>query len=110
RSNDAYASVDPQNSLIPVQELIDYLHRLKPDVVVAVIGAPLEPFAVIVDPMTGFPQLSHSCSSSNGIFANPAVRLHQVVESFGTHAFSSSICQNSYADAFGRIADLILTP
>jgi hypothetical protein len=93
-----------------VQDLIDYLHRLKSDVVVAVIGAPLEPFAVLVDPMTGFPMMTHSCSSSNGIFANPAVRLHQVVESFGTHALSSSICQNGYADAFGHTADLILTP
>jgi hypothetical protein len=110
RSNDAYATVDPQHSLIPLPVFIDYLHRISPDFVLAVIGAPIEPFAVVVDPQNGFPAMEHSCSSSNGIFANPAVRAHQVVESLGAHALFTSICQDSYTDAFGHIGNLILTP
>ena len=109
RSNDTYASIDPEHSLVPAQVFIDYLHRI-PDVVVASISAPLDPFAVVVDQQTGFPSLQHGCSSTNGIFGDPAVRIRQVVGSLGGHGLVTSVCQNNYSDAFAQIANLILTP
>ena len=109
RSNDAYASIDPQHSLVPAQVFIDYLHRM-PDVVVASISGPVDPFSVVIDQQTGFPSLQHSCSSANGVFGDPSVRIHQIVGSLGTHGMVPNVCQNSYADALSQIATLILTP
>jgi hypothetical protein len=109
RPNDAYATIDPQHSLVPAQMFIDYLHRM-PDVVVAAIVAPIDPFAVVVDTQTGFPSLQVSCSSSNGTLGAPTVRLQQVVHSLGNHGLVASVCQDSYADALRAIGGLILAP
>src|SRR5262249_21191943 len=66
-----------------------------------------EPFAVNLDSMTGFPALTRSCSSSNGTFGDPAVRLNQVIASFGEKGTFTSICQDSYAASMQVIATLI---
>src|SRR5262249_33770106 len=109
-SNDALASSDPKHSLVPIQFYIDYSKRVKPvpnHIIGAAIVANVDPFSVVIDQQTGFPSLAHSCSSSNGTFGDPAVRIKQVIDSFGALGTITSICQNSYADAFGVIANLI---
>jgi hypothetical protein len=110
RSNDPLFYSDPLHACLPMQLYIDYFKRVKKTpnhVILAAISAPTDPFAVIVDQQTGFPALQHSCSSSNGTFGDPAVRIKQVTDSVGALGSFTSICQNSYADAFGVIANLI---
>jgi hypothetical protein len=110
RSNDALATIDPLHSLLPVQGYIDYLKRIKTDVVFATIAPNIDPFSVVIDQQTGDPSLQHSCSSSNGTFGDPAVRMHQVAAALGARALWTNVCQNSYADNLTQIANLILTP
>ena len=107
RSNDAYAAIDPQHSLTPLQEFIDFLKRIKPDVVVAGFSGVDDPFRVTVDE-TGIPFLGVTCTG-NDILAGPDIRIHQFVESFGAHGQFFSVCQY-YNDAFAQIASLILAP
>ena len=110
RSNDALAGADPKHSLVPIQFYIDYFQRVKslpPHVIGAAVAAQTEPFAVSIDQMTSFPALNHSCSSSNGTFGDPAVRMKQVIDSLGNLGTFTSICQNSYQDAMSVIANLI---
>jgi hypothetical protein len=109
-SNDQLAQSDPKHSLVPAQFYIDYFKRVKSvpnHIIAAAIVAPTDPFAVVIDQQTGFPSLQHSCSATNGTFGDPAVRIKQIVDSFGNLGTITNICQNSYADAFGVIANLI---
>jgi hypothetical protein len=109
-SNDGAAASDPMHSLVPAQFYIDYFKRVKPvpnHIIAAAIVANTDPFSVVIDQQTGFPSLAHSCSSSNGTFGDPPIRIKQIVDSFGALGTITSICQNSYADAFGVIANLI---
>ena len=106
-SNDALAQSDPKHSLIPAQFFKDYFTRLKKTsnkVFAAAVAAQTTPFSVVIDQQTGFPQLAHSCSSSNGTYGDPAVRLREVVDSFGQLGTFTSICQDSYAEAMAVIA------
>src|SRR5262249_29218080 len=76
-SNDALYPTDRLHSLYPTQLFINDFLRLKPDVVVFAIAAPPQPFSVTVIPMFGEPVLQHSCSSGNGTFGDPGVRIKQ---------------------------------
>jgi hypothetical protein len=51
--------------------------------------------------------LDHSCQTSSGTFADPAVRLQQLVSSFGDRGSLQPLCANSYSDLFSVIANLI---
>jgi hypothetical protein len=110
RSNDAYATIDPQHSLLPAQLFIDYLRRIKPDVVVAALTTPKDPFVVNVDQQTGYPYLVTNQSCSGVVFGFPTVRLHQVIGSRGPRGMIASECQSSYADSLSQIGNLILAP
>jgi hypothetical protein len=106
-SNDARAQTDPLTSLVPVQHYIDAFRALKnpPEHVrFSAIAAPANPMVVVSDQATGFAELQHSCSSQNGTFGDPAVRIGQVVDAFGANGSTTSICNDSYADAMNVIA------
>jgi hypothetical protein len=106
-SDDALAQSDPKHSLLPEKFFADYFQRVKgtPNhVLLAAVAAPTDPFLVVIDQQTGFPSLVHSCTSGNGTFGDPAVRLGQVIQSVGNLGTFASICQDSYADAMSVIA------
>jgi hypothetical protein len=106
-SNDARAQTDPMHSLVPIQHFIDTFRQLKPSaerIRVSAIAAPADPFSVEIDPQEGFAALAHSCMSSTGTFGDPAVRIKQLVDSFGANGGMTSICQDSYSDAISLIA------
>jgi len=106
-SNDARARADPMHSLVPIQHFIDTYRQLKSSperIRISAIAAPTDPFSIVVDQQTGFAALTHSCSSSNGTFGDPPVRIKQLVDSFGANGGITSICQNSYSDAISLIA------
>src|SRR5262249_28911373 len=90
---------------------IDYFQnrvkKLPRHVIAAAVAAQTQPFSVVLDPQTRFPALQHSCTSSNGTFGDPGVRLKQVIDSFGDLGTYISICQDSYAGAMAVIANLI---
>ena len=109
-SNDGAAVTDPQHSLVPLQFYVDYFRRVKSDpnrVITAVVAGPADPFAVVIDQQTGFPSLQHSCQATNGTFGDPAVRLAGLVSAFGRAGVNNSICENSWADVWGMIANTI---
>jgi hypothetical protein len=105
-SNDARAQTDPSHSLLPIQHFIDVFHQLKPSperIRVSAIAAATTPFNVVTD-QDGIAGLEHSCMSTNGTFGDPAVRIKQLVDSFGANGGMTSICQDSYSDAISLIA------
>jgi hypothetical protein len=53
-----------------------------------------------------WPQIAHVCGSDTGTtsFADPAVRIEQFVQQFGTNGFADSYCQTNYAGTLGLIA------
>lgn len=110
RSNDAYASIDPQHSLTPVTFFVDYLRRIDSDVVVAAIVAPDAPFFVHADPQMNLIGVVPSCTASNGLFGAPSARIHQLVSAFGAKGTTFSVCVDSDADTLQNIANLIMTP
>ena len=106
-SNDARAQTDPLHSLVPIQHYIDGFRALKsaPEHVrLSAIAAPETPVVVATDQQTGFAELQHSCSSQNGTFGDPAIRIGQLVDAFGANGSTTSICNDSYADAMNVIA------
>jgi hypothetical protein len=72
---------------------------------VAVISGPKTPYQVhwkapsTADTSCGaascpWPEITHSCTTANGAFADPAVRLHDFARSFGSDGFLLSICDD----------------
>ena len=53
--------------------------------------------------------MSHSCTASDGSFADPAVRVGAWVQTFGANGLLVPICPDSYAPSFDRIAQLLNT-
>ena len=54
--------------------------------------------------------MSHSCTASDGSFADPAVRVAAWAQSFGANGLFLPICVDSFAASFDRIAQLLNTP
>ncbi|HJZ83914.1 MAG TPA: hypothetical protein VKN99_02035 [Polyangia bacterium] len=112
-SNDALAQIDPLHALTPLQFFVDYFQRVKAlpgHEVLAAFAAHPQPFSVAVDPVTQFPSLLHSCSSSNGPIGDPAVRIKQLIDSLGDRGFFTSVCQNSYHNSMAGLARLVGAP
>jgi hypothetical protein len=102
--------------LIPVAEVTRQIRSLKafPDqqIVVAAIAGPPVPYVVdwrtapITD--TGpWPFIAHSCTASDGSFADPAVRIAQWALSFGDNGMLLPACEDNYGPALDRIAALL---
>jgi hypothetical protein len=132
-SADQYFQSDPKHSLVPVKTYIDYfqhLKRLPNHVIGAAIAAPPDPFNVSLDNAPGhnnWSQLSHNCFTTacatdprcdmrsaqydekhcDCVFGDPAVRLNQVVGSFGQQGTFVNICQDDYRESMRVIAQLI---
>jgi hypothetical protein len=111
------------SALIPVSTFVKDIQGLKPDpanqiLVAAVTGVDSTahtptPYAVEwtsqqndQGAMELWPSVAHNCISTNGdgSFADPAVRIAQFVNAFGSNGILYSICDNSYANALQAIA------
>jgi len=117
-------SSECDGSLVPVAEFVARLKALKAapnsEIVVGAITGPATPYTVtwknpsVVDTSCNaascpWPQIAHSCTSSDGSFADPAVRISDWVKAFGANGIVSSICDASFAPALQQIASRIGT-
>ena len=103
--------------LTPVSQIVAQIKALKAqpsyDIVVGAIIAPATPYTVEWISGKGqnqderWPELEHSCSSVDGSFGDPGVRIAQFVQAFGDNGVTTSICDNSYQPAFEIIASKI---
>ena len=105
--------------LTPVATFVAQLRSLKPrpdqQIVVAAIAGPSAPYdvkwhAASANDTGPWPVMSHSCTASDGSFADPAVRVGAWAHAFAPNGMLVSICQDSYAMSFDRIAQLLNTP
>jgi uncharacterized protein (TIGR03382 family) len=117
-------SSECDGSLIPVAEFVGRLKALKTapnsEIVVGAISGPTTPYTVtwknpsLMDTSCGlsscpWPMIAHSCSSADGSFADPAVRIANWVSAFGANGIASSICDVNFAPALQQIASRIGT-
>jgi hypothetical protein len=101
-----------------VTDFIAFLRKLKGDpakVFVAAVAGPPTPYQVRVKPPTqpdtaDWPEIGHSCTTADGAFADPAVRLNQLAESLGPYGHFESICGDSMNTPLRRIASLLTRP
>jgi hypothetical protein len=127
-------SNDSQGLVTSVSSFVSGIRALKADpdnqIVVGAIVAPTTPYTVAWIPAQGgentlpgelWPLVEHSCGpaagddvnpratqpTTDGSFGDPAVRIAQWVQAFGTNGVMASICDGSYAGAFGAIASKI---
>jgi hypothetical protein len=113
------ASSECDGALTPVGEFVARIRALKvspaSEIVMAAIAGPPAPYqvhwtdATTPDTSCGqsacpWPEISHSCTSSDGSFADPGVRVAQAVAAFGANGFASSICDPSFAAALQHAA------
>jgi hypothetical protein len=102
--------------LIPVSEVTQQIRSLKPfpdqQIVVTAITGPASPYTVKwrspVVPDTGpWPMIAHSCTASDGSFADPAVRITDFVHRFGNNGMLLPVCSDNWAPSLDRIASLL---
>jgi hypothetical protein len=80
--------------------------------VAALSGAP-DPYMVTLipsqsgDPSPSWPVIGHSCAQSATEFADPGVRIAELVKAFGANGLLLSICAPSFAPALQLIAQAI---
>ena len=105
--------------LAPVAGFVAQLRSRKPlpnqQIVVTAIAGPSVPYGVKwqaprANDTGPWPVMSHSCTASDGTFADPAVRVGAWVQSFGANGLLQPICSDDYAPSFDRIAQLLNTP
>jgi hypothetical protein len=126
-SYDTCTSDDASGYLIGVKDTAARLKALKSDptqVLVAAITGPTGPYVVHwknpTPPDTScgaascpWPEITHSCMAADTSYADPAIRMTDLVSEFGTNGLVLSICDDSFAPALDQIAaliDLKLTP
>jgi len=121
-------SNDTEQYLLPVVATANRLKSLKTDpnkVIVAAITGPAAPYTVTwkapstndnscgVADSCPWPVIAHSCTAADTSFADPAVRITQLANQFGSNGIVASICTNSLAAPLQTIAQAIvarLTP
>ena len=54
-----------------------------------------------------WPQIQHSCTASDGSFADPSVRIVEFVNQFGANGLVLPICSDNFGPSLDRIAMLI---
>jgi len=109
--------------LVPTRDFAAVIKALKPDptnqiLVAAIAGlypdrsrnAPYSVSwkrAVSGDPAGPWPEMVHSCVSTDTSFADPGIRIGEWVKEFGRNGVLQSICDSSFEPAMRRIADEI---
>jgi len=113
---DGCVSAEGAGLLTPVATFVQQLQALKPDpsmVLVAAIAGPAAPYTVRwaapspADPGGPWPRISRSCTAPDTSFADPAVRITQWVNAFGTNGLALSVCSDNFAPALQRLAELV---
>jgi hypothetical protein len=97
---------------------IEFLRQLKGDpakVFVASVAGPPTPYQVRVKPpiladTADWPEIGHSCTTADGAFADPAVRLNELAETLGPYGHFESICGDSMFTPLRRIASMLTKP
>jgi hypothetical protein len=54
-----------------------------------------------------WPFVEHSCTAADGTYADPAVRIKQWIDAFGSNGVFEDMCAPSFAPALQRIAEVI---
>jgi hypothetical protein len=117
----ACRSNDTEGYLLGVMDTAQRIKSLKADpsqVLVAAITGPAMPYTVgwkapsTTDTSCGaascpWPQIAHSCTASDGSFADPSVRIVEFVNQFGANGLVLPICSDSFGASLDRIAMLI---
>jgi hypothetical protein len=120
-SYDSCTSNDDGRYLLAVDQTADRIKSLKADdgqIMVAAITGPRAPYVVhwktpsVDDTSCGaascpWPEIGHSCVAADGSFGDPAVRISELVDDFGTNGNLISICDDDFAPALGNVADNI---
>jgi hypothetical protein len=115
------ASNDAEGYLLGAQDTANRIKALKADpsqIIVASIQGPVSPYTVTWKaPSTSdvscgaascpWPVIAHSCTASDGSFADPGVRTAEFVQQFGANGLVLPICLDSFAPSLDRIATLI---
>ena len=90
--------------LLRVADVVSALKNLKSDprlVVVSAIAGPANPYIVMTGPSqvkddpNMWPFIGHSCTSTDGTYGDPSVRIQQWVDAFGSNGSFQSICDAS---------------
>jgi len=116
-------SNDQEGYLIGVADTANRIKNLKADptqVIVAAITGPALPYTVHWKTPTTtdtscnsngqscpWPEITHSCTASDGSFADPAVRIAEFVNQFGANGLVLPICATDFGPSLDRIASLI---
>ena len=80
----------------------------------AAITGPPSPYTVhwktplLSDEPGPWPEITHSCTASDGSFADPSIRTTAFVNEFGANGLLLPICEDDFAPALHRIADKII--
>jgi hypothetical protein len=115
------ASDESGEYLLTVADTASKLKALKADpgqIAVVSIQGPSAPYTVTwkapstADSSCGasscpWPVIGHSCTASDGTFADPGVRTAQLAGAFGDNGLVLSICDTNYGPALDRTAELI---
>jgi hypothetical protein len=113
-SDETTFGADPTHAAIPVQFYVDYMKKRKADpskVLLSGIIAPDAPYSLVLGPdghggmaiAQGF-----SCTGAAGVFGQPVPRWTKFFSSFGAQqTVTTSICDQSFAAAMQRIAELL---
>jgi hypothetical protein len=84
-------------------------------ILVAAIAGPTTPLAIELRPniqtSTGAresqPAMAHSCTGANSAFADPGVRVEQLVRGFGANGIYQNICEFDMRPIASRIGQII---
>jgi hypothetical protein len=105
-------SSEQSGRLKTVAETAAQIRSLKSDpanqIAFAAIAAPAAPYTVrwknppLSD--TGpWPEISHSCTTTDGGFGDPSIRVTELARQFGAHGLVASICDGEFASALQLI-------
>jgi len=118
-------SNENEGYLLSVVDTANRIKSLKNDpgqVLVAAITGPATPYTVTWKaPSTAdtscmnnptmaqcpWPVIGHSCTASDGSFADPSVRIVEFVNQFGANGLVLPICETNFGPSLDRIASLI---
>jgi len=113
---DGCMSAEGAGMLTPVSTIVSQLRALKafPDqqIVVSAIAGPATPYQVVwrKSPITDtgpWPNVGHSCVGADGTFADPAIRIAQWVQSFGSNGLFLPVCSDNFGPSLDRMASLL---
>jgi hypothetical protein len=114
-------SNDAEGYLLSVRDTVNRIRALKADdgqVMVAAITGPPAPYVntwrapSVADTSCNanaqscpWPMIAHSCSAADLSFADPAVRIAEMVDDFGSHGRLLSICGGEFGGALSDIGE-----